>query len=99
MLGMLRTSGIFVLPSGLMVTKNKENETEKSTSLAICHHLFCHFILNSNLRKMVIVAYILLGFLIFVYVSALFSVWKQRKADRTEWEDYWDEVMKRNSKQ
>lgn len=48
---------------------------------------------------MVIFGYILLAFLIFVYISALLSVWKQRKADITEWEQYWDEVMKRNNNQ
>lgn len=43
-----------------------------------------------------VIAYIILGICIFVYVSVLFDVWNYRRKAKSEWEQYWDEVFKNN---
>ena len=45
---------------------------------------------------LIVLTYIGLIALAAIYVSCLFAVWEQRKRERKEWEQYWDEVFERN---
>lgn len=45
---------------------------------------------------MIIFAYILLVFCIFIYISAIVSVWEQRNKERKDWNKFWDDVFENN---
>jgi hypothetical protein len=46
---------------------------------------------------MVTIAYLLLAFVLFIWLSAIVIVVKELKEEKDEWDTYWEEVFKRNA--